>query len=104
MNEIAIIVTACLTGAVAGGVFFGGLWWTVRKGLSARNPALLFLASYVVRTVVVGTVFFILFRNDWDRLGAAMLGFLVARVVVIRWCARAEEHKKASPRGDSHAN
>ncbi len=32
MNEFFMMVSALVTGIVLGGIFFGGLWWTIRKG------------------------------------------------------------------------
>ena len=31
MNETLALVLAWLAGGVLGAIFFGGLWWTVRK-------------------------------------------------------------------------
>ena len=43
MNETVTLVSAGVAGLLLGGFFFGGLWWTVRKGVSAKRPALLFM-------------------------------------------------------------
>jgi hypothetical protein len=42
MNETVILVLAGSAGLLLGAIFFGGLWWTVRKGLSSKRPALCF--------------------------------------------------------------
>ena len=49
MTDIWTLVAALLAGAVLGLVFFGGLWWTVRRGVTSPRPALWFVASLVVR-------------------------------------------------------
>ena len=36
-----------MAGVGLGAIFFGGLWWTVRKGVSANQPALWLLACLV---------------------------------------------------------
>ena len=36
-------------GGLLGTMFFGGLWWTVRTGVSSQRPALWFLGSLVLR-------------------------------------------------------
>jgi len=41
MNETATLVLSWVAGAALGAIFFGGLWWTVRKGMSAKQPAFL---------------------------------------------------------------
>ena len=48
-NETLMLVLACAAGGGLGAVFFGGLWWTVRKGVSSKQPALWFFASLLVR-------------------------------------------------------
>jgi len=40
MTELLILALAA--GLVLGAIFFGGLWWTVRKGVSSKYPALWF--------------------------------------------------------------
>jgi heme A synthase len=40
-----------------GVIFFGGLWWTVRKGLSSKRPALCFFGSLLLRTSMFWLVF-----------------------------------------------
>jgi F1F0 ATPase subunit 2 len=43
---------ALLAGVAVGVVFFGGLWWTVKKLPTAPNPALLMLSSALGRFLV----------------------------------------------------
>ena len=52
-NEILTGILALLAGAGLGAFFFGGLWWTVQKGLSSKRPALLFVGSLLLRSGVV---------------------------------------------------
>ena len=49
MNETLTLVLAWVAGVVLGAIFFGGLWWTVRKGVSSQRPALWFLGSLLLR-------------------------------------------------------
>jgi F1F0 ATPase subunit 2 len=49
MNNVITLSSAGIAGALLGALFFGGLWWTVRKGLTSTNPALWFLASSTLR-------------------------------------------------------
>ena len=49
MNEVLTLALALLAGVALGAVFFGGLWWTVRKGVSSKHPALWFLGSLLLR-------------------------------------------------------
>lgn len=83
MNDLMVVV-ALLTGAVLGVVFFGGLWWTVRRGLASANPARWFVLSLLVRVAVVLGGIYLVTDGLWQRLLACMLGFWLARVVVMR--------------------
>lgn len=84
MNEALGLVLAVVTGLMLGVIFFGGLWWTVRRGTASSRPAVWFVGSFVVRTVVVLAGVYFVAGESWQRLLLCLLGFLVARVVVIR--------------------
>ena len=84
MSEAPNIALAIVAGAFLGAVFYGGLWWTVRKGLRSKQPAVWFLTSLVVRTTVALLGFYEVFRGDWRRLVACMAGFVLARLLVTR--------------------
>ena len=104
MNELVNLLIACFVGAAAGGFFFGGLWWTVRQVTKARRPAWLLLVSFLVRVGAVGAVLSLLFRHHGDRLAVALVGFLVARALLIRWLPNREPKTAAKPTGDFHAH
>jgi F1F0 ATPase subunit 2 len=78
------LVFAFLGGAGLGVFYFLGLWWTVQKLPSARSPALLSLASFAVRTAVVLTGFYFIMGGQWERLMACLVGFVGARIVLLR--------------------
>ena len=50
MTDPLGLVLALVTGISLGAMFFGGLWWTVQKGVSSKQPALWFLGSLLLRT------------------------------------------------------
>ena len=52
MSDIPALALALLAGALLGAFFFGGLWWTVQKGVTSERPALWFLGSLLLRTGV----------------------------------------------------
>jgi F1F0 ATPase subunit 2 len=87
MSEALSLILAVVAGGLLGGVFFGGLWWTVRRGVSSSRPALWFLGSMLVRMGIVLGGFYFVGRDDWQRLVAAVLGFIVARFLVL-WLTR----------------
>jgi F1F0 ATPase subunit 2 len=84
MREPLSLMLALLLGSLLGGVFFGGLWWTIRKGVSSKVPALWFLGSILLRTTLTVVGFYLVGRGDWHRLLACLLGFLLARTLATR--------------------
>ena len=103
MNETITIVLAWLAGVGLGAIFFGGLWWTVRKGASSPRPAFWFLVSALLRTGIALTGFYLVAGPDWQRLLACLLGFVMARLVVTRLTRPATEKSFCRPQEASHA-
>jgi F1F0 ATPase subunit 2 len=91
----AMLLLALGVGLLAGGVFFAGLWFTVRQLAVAKRPAALMLVSSLVRIAVVLGAFFLVGRGHLDRMLACLLGFLLARFIVIR-LTRSEPGKEAA--------
>jgi F1F0 ATPase subunit 2 len=83
-RDALTLLLAWLAGGALGAFFFGGLWWTVRKGLDASNPALWILLSVLLRTGVALTGFYFVAGADWQRLLACLVGFMMARQIVMR--------------------
>jgi len=84
MNDAAHLVLAAVAGAALGAFFFAGLWWTIIRAVASKRPAAWFLGSLFLRTLVVLASFYLVARGDWRRLLACMLGFVAARMVVLR--------------------
>jgi F1F0 ATPase subunit 2 len=82
MSEALMLGLAGVAGLIMGAIFFGGLWWTVRKGVSSQRPALWFVGSFVLRTGVVVAGFYVVSDGHWQRLLACLVGFAVARFIV----------------------
>lgn len=75
---------ALLAGGGLGVVFFGGLWWTVRRAAQSRTLARWFLASLFLRTAVVLTGFYLVGAGQPEQIGLSLLGFLLARAAVLQ--------------------
>ena len=71
-----------LAGLALGALYFGGLWWTVRRVPTWRRPERALLASFVVRALLVLPAFVALALQGPGPLVAALVGFLVARFAV----------------------
>ena len=84
MSEMLGLLLALLAGAVLGGLFFGGLWWSVRRSLASAQPALWLFASLLIRTLVTLGGFYLLAQSGWQALLAALIGFIGARMLVTR--------------------
>ena len=91
INDGLSLLLALVTGGLLGTIFFGGLWWTIRKGFSSEQPALWFLGSVLLRTGITLAGFYLIARGHWERLLVCLLGFVMARLVVTRLTRTAEK-------------
>jgi F1F0 ATPase subunit 2 len=87
-TETLTLVPAGIAGGALGAIFFGGLWWTVRRGIRSRQPALWFLGSLLLRTGIVLAGFYFAADRHWERLLVCLLGFVMARLAVTRLTRR----------------
>ena len=90
INDVLSLVLALATGVLLGAIFFGGLWWTVRKGVSSKQPALWFFGSLLLRTSIALAGFVFIARGRWEGLPVCLLGFVMARLIVTRLAREAE--------------
>jgi F1F0 ATPase subunit 2 len=99
MNEFMSLVFSLLAGGILGVFFFVGLWWTVRKLESTKQVALLFLGSMLLRTSVVILGFYFIVGDNWPRLLAGLLGFVIARIIVTRLTHTADHSENSITAG-----
>lgn len=103
MNETLILFLAWVAGGGLGVIFFGGLWWTVRKGVTSKRPLLWFLGSLLLRISIVLAGFYFVAGGGWKRLLACLLGFVMARLLVT-WLTRSSAETHSHPKQEaSHA-
>lgn len=103
MNEWLTLALVLVTGLLLGTIFFGGLWWTVRKGVTSKRPALLFMCSMLFRIGVVVAGFYFVSDGHWQRLLACLFGFAIARFIVTRLAGPPLEHYDAPTKEPGHA-
>ena len=84
MSELPALALAFLAGAFLGMFFFGGLWWTVQRGVASERPALWFFGSLLLRTSLILAGFYFVSQGHWSRLAICLLGFVIARLIVVR--------------------
>jgi F1F0 ATPase subunit 2 len=103
MPEPLQLVLAWLAGLGLGGLYFGGLWWTVGKGLASPRPALWFATSMVLRTAIVLAGFYLVAGAHLPRLLLCLLGFGMARLLVTRLTRPAAANQSCPSAETSHA-
>ena len=78
---------AVLAGVALGVLFYGGLWWTVRRTARFRHPGPSVLGSALLRMAVALCGFYWEADGDWARLLLCLAGFALARIAVT-WLTR----------------
>ena len=91
MNETLSLAPALVTGLLLGVMFFGGLWWTIRKSVSFKQPALWFFGSLLLRMSIALAGFYFVSGGHWERLLVCLLGFVIARLIVTQLTRAAEK-------------
>jgi F1F0 ATPase subunit 2 len=84
MISVPYLLVAFFVGVGAGLLYFGGLWWTVRRLPTARQPAFLTFGSFLVRTGLSLAAFYFASGGQWQRILASLLGFIIVRVFLVR--------------------
>jgi F1F0 ATPase subunit 2 len=84
MTDWVQLTLVAIAGALLGALFFGGLLWTVQRGLRSAHPAQWFFFSMVARTAIVLAGFWFTAGGDWKKVLVCLAGFAVARAVVTR--------------------
>ena len=83
-TNVLYLAMAFLVGMGPGIVYFGGLWWTVRQLPFVRQPALLTIGSFLVRTGISLTAFYLASEGHWERILISLLGFIIIRGFLVR--------------------
>jgi len=84
-----------LAGVLLGMIFFGGLWLTIQRGVSSKQPAALFFFSLLLRMGISLTGFYFVAHGDWRRVLSCLVGFILARILVT-WLTRVPFSKAKS--------
>lgn len=103
MDKIEILLLAMAAGGLLGSMFFSGLWWTVKKGLSSKQPARLYLGSLLLRSVLAVYGFYFVSDGHWQRLLPCLFGFIVVRYLFGRHFGMPTEDRNLQTNEASHA-
>ena len=91
MTNLLTIFWVLAVGLTLGILFFGGLWFTVKKALTSKKPALWFVGSLILRLGITLLGFYYITMEDWRRLLLCLFGFLIARFMVMRYTKHKDE-------------
>jgi F1F0 ATPase subunit 2 len=83
--DAVALALALLTGALIGTFYFGTLWLVVRRLDRLAWPAVWLGVTGILRLALVLALFALLVGTRWERLAAALVGFVAVRVVLTRW-------------------
>ncbi len=92
MSDVGQIGLSALFGVLLGMVFFGGLFWTVQRGLQSQRPALTFVVSYFVRIFFVAICFWWMASHQWGSLPTCLCALVATRSVFTRLTRRGQRH------------
>lgn len=90
-HEILNIIGAFTGGLALGIIFFGGLWFTVKKAVGSKIPALWIFSSFILRISITMTGFYFIGAGDWVKLLACLVGFIVSRIIVLHFTKSIDE-------------
>ena len=102
MNEIIYMALVFTAGLVLGIVFFGGLWLTVKKVVTSKRPALWLTGSFLIRVSITLIGFYYLSQGSWKNLLISVMGFIIARTVVIYLTKSIDEKTSQLKKQTSH--
>jgi F1F0 ATPase subunit 2 len=104
MSEALVAALSLVAGLGLGILFFGGLWWTIRKGVTCKQPALWFSGSLILRFTVVVGGFYLIGNSHYERLLLSLIGFTIAGLAVT-WFTRNRRELQVEPNQESsHAH
>ena len=78
------LTLAAAAGLALGGFYFGSLWWVIRRVADSPWPEAWLLASFLVRSAIILAGFFLVMDGRWERVLACLLGFLLARTLLVQ--------------------
>jgi len=82
-----VLLGVLLAGFALGMLFFSSLWWTTGKILHGQHPVAWVVGGFVLRMALVLPALYWLTAAQWEKLLACVVGFLGARLLVVKLSA-----------------
>ncbi|MCB0665531.1 MAG: hypothetical protein KDC80_06900 [Saprospiraceae bacterium] len=73
-----------IAGILLGVFFYGGLYFTTIRGLSAKHPVLWFIGSAFIRTTITLSVLYLIAGSDWKKMVICLIGFVASRPMMMK--------------------
>ncbi len=84
MNPVLLLLISFLGGTLLGVFYFNSLWKTVKKLTGEGKQGMFMITGYFIRTGIVFAGFYIIMSGRWERIVAALAGFILAREIMKR--------------------
>ena len=95
MSGVSIVLSLA-AGVTLGGFFYSGLWFTVRRLPASGHPALLALASFWIRSLIVLAGLVFLMKQRWQYGLIALVGFTLARLLIAKFLPEKRPERKCT--------
>ncbi|MBN1848161.1 MAG: ATP synthase subunit I [Deltaproteobacteria bacterium] len=70
-------------GLGVGGIYFSGLWWTVKRLPRVRRQGIWLINSMVVRLLFLLAAFYWIMDGKWQNLLTGLFGFMMMRLITV---------------------
>ena len=88
MTQASYLIFAFAAGMALGAFFSLNLWSSVKAMTGRETPWYILYGSFVLRISVVLLGFFLVMAGRWERMIAALAGFILVREVMVRLLGR----------------
>jgi len=84
IDRFIILAAMLAVGFAVGIVYFLGLWLTLSRYTGKERFGSKLFVSFLIRLALAISVFYFFMQDDWQRLILLLIGFLIARQMMIR--------------------
>ena len=84
MKNVIDIVIYILIGFALGAFYYQSLWFTLTKMFKVKHGGIIYAIAYLLRTIIVLTVFYLAGASNWHHMVFMLVGFIMVRIVNVR--------------------